>query len=361
MDNATMTPHTLDFFRKLLTTPGPSGFEEQARRVWREEVKAFSHEQVTVAHGSEIATIRGKSAKTSILLMGHIDQLGLIVRYVNDEGFLYFAPIGGVDADTLISQRVRVMGPRGEIAGIIGKIAFHLMDAEERKKKLEIHDLWVDIGAKSKAEAEEWAPIGTPIVVGEEYVELLNGRIASRVDNRFGAFVVAEVLRRLWEKQNSLFPTVHGAATVQEETSAAFTGASTVAYRLMPTAAIAVDVNHSMDIPGADKRKAGDAKMGAGAIITVGVSSSNKLVEAVRRAAVDAKIPYQLENENGRMGTDADAMPAMRSGIPTMSIGNPLRYMHNTVEMAQLSDIEGVIEILVAYLLSIDGEVDYTP
>ena len=356
-----MTPESLDFFRKLVTTPGPSGFEEPARALWRAEARKVSDTQQTIAHGSEIATLNGKSAKTSFLLMGHIDQLGLIVRYISDEGYLYFAPIGGVDPDTIISRRVRVFGPQGEIAGIIGKIAFHLQDAEDRKKKLEMHDLWIDIGAKNRAEAEEYAPIGTPVIIGEEYIELLNGRVASRIDNRFGAWVVLEVLRRLKAKKDRLFPTVHAAATVQEESSPGFTGATTVAYTLRPTAAIAVDVNHSMDIPGGDKRKFGDAKMGAGPIITVGVTSSNKLTAAVRKAATEAGIAYQLEHENGRMGTDADAMPTIRSGIPTMSIGNPLRYMHNTVEMAQLSDIVGVVDILEAFLLSISAEADFTP
>ncbi|MEO8377742.1 MAG: M42 family peptidase, partial [Candidatus Sumerlaeota bacterium] len=290
-----MNSHSLSFFKKLAIVPGPSGFEEQARAVWRDEVAPFCDKVETIAHGSEIATLRGKSERTSVLLMGHIDQLGLIVRYINDEGFLYFAPIGGVDPDTIISRRVRVLGPKGEIPGIIGKIAFHLQDADDRKKKIELHDLWIDIGATSKKEAEEYAPIGTPVVIGEEYIELLNGRVASRIDNRFGAFVVAEVFRRLSKKKDQLYPTVYGAATVQEESSPSFTGATTVAYHLRPTAAIAVDVNHSMDIPGAEKRKFGDAKMGAGPILTLGVSSSKKLVAAVRAAAETAKVPYQLE------------------------------------------------------------------
>ncbi|HMX63189.1 MAG TPA: M20/M25/M40 family metallo-hydrolase [Candidatus Sumerlaeota bacterium] len=356
-----MSNHSLSFFKKLALVPGPSGFEEQARALWRAEVTPFCDSVETIAHGSEIATLRGKSKATSLLFMGHIDQLGLIVRYISDEGFLYFAPIGGVDPDTIISRRVRVLGPKGEIPGIIGKIAFHLQDGEERKKKLEMQDLWIDIGAVSKKEAEEYAPVGTPVVIGEEYIELLNGRVASRIDNRFGAFVVAELLRRLSKKRERLFATVHGAATVQEESSPSFTGATTVAYHLKPTAAIAVDVNHSMDIPGGDKRKFGDAKMGGGPIISIGVASSKKLIAAVRAAAEGAGIAYQVDYENGRMGTDADAMPVIRAGIPTMSIGNPLRYMHNTVEMGQISDILQVIDILEAFVLSIQEDVSYTP
>lgn len=353
--------HSYEFFKRLIDVPGPSGFEELARKVWRDEVKPLTHAQQTDVHGSEIATINGKSSRTSFLLMGHIDQLGLVVRYITDDGFLYFAPVGGVDADTYVSQKVRLLGPKGQINGIIGKIAFHLQNEEDRKGKMKLSDLFIDIGAKSKAEAEQYAPIGTPGAVGEGVVELLNNRIAGRLDNRFGAFVIAEVLRRLWAKKDELFVTVHGAATVQEETSPHFTGATTAAYRLNPTAAIAVDVNHSMDIPGADKRLAGDAAMGKGAILTVGVSSSNKLAAHLQRIAREAKIPLQLELENGRHGTDADAVSIVRTGIPAVSLGNPLRYMHNTVEMADLDDIEAVVNLLVEFLLSIREDLNYMP
>ncbi len=355
-----MESRALELLKKLVNTPGPSGFEEQARRVWVEAVRPYCDQHLTDVHGTEIATLRGKSQRTAIMLLGHIDQLGLIVRYIDEKGFLYFAPIGGVDVDTVISQPVRVMGPKGTIPGIVGKIAFHLQDPEDRKKKLQLHELWIDIGATSREEAQEYAPIGTPVAVGEGVTELLNGRIAGRIDNRFGAFVVAEVLRRLHGRREELFPTVHAVASVQEETSGRFTGASTAGYRLMPSAAIAVDVNHSMDIPGADKRRAGDAAMGKGAILTVGVSSSNKLAAAIRKAAEQAGMSIQLEYENGRHGTDADAMPVTRTGIPSVSLGNALRYMHNTVEMADLGDIEAVVDVLEAFLLSISQDVDYT-
>lgn len=356
-----MNADSLKFFRDLLSAPGVSGFEEAAAALWRNRVAPFSDSLHTDVNGSVTATLKGKSEKTSILLLGHIDQIGLIVRYIDENGFLYFAPVGGVDVDTLISQRVKVLGPRGHIPGVVGKVAIHLMDPEQRKKKVDIGDLWVDIGAKTKAEAEEYAPIGTPIMVGDEYIELLNGRFASRVDNRFGAFVISEVLRRLSEKKDRLFPTVHGAATVQEETSIGFTGAANVAYRVRPTAAIAVDVNHSMDIPGAEKKKFGDAAMGKGAILTIGVSTNKPLTRAIQKAAKDAGLTVQLEYDNGRNYTDADAMPGSRTGIAAAVIGNPLRYMHNTIEMAEMADIVAVIDVLEAFLLSIQKDVDYTP
>ncbi len=348
--------------KELLLTPGISGFEEKAREVWKKQLKGIADSTFTDANGSEIATLDGDNPATSLLLLGHIDQIGLIVRYIDDNGYLYFAPVGGIDPETLVSQPVRVCGPKGDISGVIGKLAIHLMDPEARKKKSRFKDMWIDIGASSKSEAQEYAPIGTPVMVGEEHLELLNDRIASRHDNRFGAFVIAEVLRRLKKKQKELFPTVHAAATVQEESGLPIMpGAGAVAHRLMPTAAIAVDVNHAMDIPGGDKRTQGDAKMGKGVIISVGVSLNNKLVNSLIEVAKKHKIPYQLEFDSGRGFTDADVLPMTRTGIPGAYVGIPLRYMHNTIELASYKDIESVIELLVKFSLSIEGEIDYTP
>jgi endoglucanase len=239
-------------------------------------------------------------------------------------------------------------------------MAPHLQDEDSRNRKMKLHELYVDIGAKSKEEAAAAAPIGTPGVVGGPRVPLLNGRLAARdFDNKFGAFVAAEVLRNVAKAKERLHPTVHAAATVQEETSRSFTGATTAAWRLEPTAAIAIDVNHSIDVPGLDKRRFGDAAMGKGAILTVGVKSSNRLCAAVRASALKHGHAIQLESENGNMGTDADAMPTVRAGVPTLSIGIPLRYMHNTVEMAEEADIQSVIDVLTSFLLDIDGDEDY--
>lgn len=356
-----MRPESLEFFKSLINAPGPSGFEESPRRVWRDYVAPFADSSFTGSNGSEVMTVKGKDPARSLLLMGHIDQIGLIVRYIDDDGFLFFAPIGGVDPDTVMSQVVRVLGPRGEIPGVVGKMAIHLQDAEERKNKLKLDDLWIDIGAKNRAEAEQWAPIGTPIIVGSGMVELLNGRVAARMDNRFGAFVVAEVLRRLKEKELEFFPTIHGAATVQEESSRNLTGAATVAWKVEPSAAIAVDVTHSVDIPGANKRRHGAVRMGSGPVISVGVSSNNRLTEDFRQACASAGLRVQIEAESGAHSTDADAMAWSRSGIPALSLGVPLRYMHNTVEMAELEDLEAVVDALEAFIVRIPESVDYTP
>lgn len=356
-----MRAQSLEFLKALINTPGPSGFEEAPRKVWREYVAPFADNMLTDSNGSEVATLKGRDPSRSLLLMGHIDQVGLIVRHIDDDGYLHFGAIGGVDPDTVMSQVVRVLGPREEIPGVVGKVAIHLQDVEERKNKLKLDDLWIDIGAKDRQEAELWAPVGTPIVIGSGLVELLNGRVAARIDNRFGAFVVAEVMRRLAEREEPFAPTLHAAATVQEESSRWFSGAAAVAWRLEPTAAIAVDVTHSVDIPGANKRRHGACRMGEGPVVSLGVSTNNRMTAAFRQACASAGLRVQVEAEAGTHGTDADAMGWSRSGVPTLSLGVPIRYMHNTVEMASLEDIEGAVEALEAFILRIPEGVDYTP
>ncbi len=350
----------MDFFRRLLAAPSPSGFEEAARRVWREEVGTFVDEIRTGPHGSEVAKLSGKDEDTRILLLGHIDEIGIIVRYIDDNGFLYFGNVGGIDPATLVSQPVRLLGTKGIIEGVIGKVAIHLLKPDERKGAPELHDMWIDIGAKSKVEAEEIAPIGTPAVVGGDSTELLNGRISARCfDNKMGAYIVAEVLRKLAERRDELFATVYGAATVQEETGVFDAGM--VAYGVEPSAAIAIDVSHSVDVPGTDKRRYGDAALGKGPILNIGVRTSNRLAEDFQMAAQSRGINLQIEAETGRHATDADAASIVRQGIPVITVGAPLRYMHTGVEVMEMADIDALVEVLLAYVLRVKAPKDYRP
>ena len=214
-----MNADRLTFFRQLLDTPSPSGFEASVQKLWRADVAPNADEVFEDPHGSLVATLRGKADRSSILLSGHADEIGIIINYITDEGLLHFYPIGGIDAATCVNQHVRLMGPKGLVRGVIGRIAAHLTDSEKKGAKSEIHEMTIDIGAMDRAEAEQHAPIGTPGIIGGDTVELLNRRIAARdVDNKFGCFVVAEVLRRVHERRGELTATLHAASTVQEET-----------------------------------------------------------------------------------------------------------------------------------------------
>lgn len=352
-----------DFFRQLLDTPSPSGFEEAVQALWRREVSAFADDIRTNRQGSVIATVRGKSDKTRFLLLGHADEIGLIVTHIDDNGYLFFNRIGGIDTATLINQVVRILGPKGMIRGVIGKIAIHLQTPEQREsKKVDYPDLWIDIGAKSKAEAEEYAPVGTPMIFGGDTIELLNGRIAARdVDNKFGCFVVAEVLRRAAEakKAGKLFATVIAASTVQEETGA--WGARQVTREVNPSAAIAVDVSHATDIPSAQHTRWGKYELGGGPIVNFGVRSNKKLVNGILAAGAAAGLTVRREAEGGSHGTDADPSAELHDGVPVATVSNALRYMHTSVEVADLKEIEQVIDLITAYVLGVETDLDFTP
>ncbi|MDX2176838.1 MAG: M42 family peptidase [Candidatus Sumerlaeia bacterium] len=349
------------FLLSLLNTPSPSGFEQDVQALWRAEALRHTPKVRTNTQGSVIATLDGKPGGPSILLMGHADEIGVLVHYIDDNGFIYFKPIGGIDTPTLVNQRVRLLGPRGLINGVIGRTAVHLMKGDERdKKSIELTDLFIDIGAADRAQAEAHAPIGTPGVIGGDAVELLNGRFAARdVDNKFGSFVALEVLRRCAARQGELAATLHSASTVQEECGA--WGARLVAFDVNPTAAIAIDVSHATDTPGIDARRAGKFALGEGPIVNIGVSSSKKLVAAIRAAGEAAGIPVRLEAETGRHGTDADPAAEVRAGVPVATVSNSLRYMHTSVEVAVWEEIEQVCALLTAFVLSVPAAVDYTP
>jgi endoglucanase len=250
------------------------------------------------------------------------------------------------------------MGPRGLVRGVIGRVAAHLTEVEKRGEKTEVHELSVDIGALDHAEAEQYAPVGTPGVIGGDTVELLNGRIAARdVDNKFGCFVVAEVLRRVAARRGELTVTLLAASTVQEETGVF--GARHVAYRFEPSAVIAIDVSHATDTHDISKAKHGDFPLGKGPMISTGVLASKKLVAALVEAGKKAGVPVRIEAEKGRHGTDADAASQVRGGIPVTTISTGLRYMHSSVEVADLAEIDQICSLLTEFVLSLDEKADF--
>jgi putative aminopeptidase FrvX len=353
-----MEPSRLSFFRQLLDTPSPSGFEAAVQRVWRADVAPHADEIIEDPNGSLVATLRGKAERPSILISGHADEIGIIVNMITEDGLLHFYPIGGIDAATMVNQHVRLMGPKGLVRGVIGRIAAHLTDNDKKGSKAEVHELNIDIGARDRAEAEQYAPIGTPGVIGGDTVELLNKRIAARdVDNKFGCFVVAEVLRRVHARRNELTATLHIASTVQEETG--LFGARHVAYRFEPSAMIAIDVSHATDSPGISKAKFGDFPFGKGPMITTGVLASKKLVAALVEAGKKANIPARLEVDHGKHGTDADAGSQVRGGVPVTTVSTGLRYMHSSVEVADLDEIDQVCTLLTEFVLSVKEGDDF--
>ncbi|MGH3086698.1 MAG: M42 family metallopeptidase [Rubrobacteraceae bacterium] len=344
------------FLKSLLSTPGPSGYEGRAAKVWREEAAKFADVRGD-RMGNSFATL-GKGGSPKIMLSGHIDEIGLIVTHIDEKGLVYFKGVGGWDSQVLVGQRARLQTKNGdEVVGVIGKKAIHLMSAEDRKKVSQIKDLWIDIGAKDREEAESLVRVGDVAVLDHDVLELANGRIASRsLDNRMGAFVVLEALRLLSE-EDSVSAEVVAVASVQEEIG--LNGARGAAFGLDPDAAIAVDVTHATDVPGVSKNEHGDHALGSGPVITRGSTLSPFVTEGLISAAEREGIPYSLEADSTRTGTDADAIHLSRAGVATGVVSSPNRYMHSPNEVVELDDLENCAKLITSYVKTLSADTNF--
>ncbi|HLL98736.1 MAG TPA: M42 family metallopeptidase [Rubrobacteraceae bacterium] len=350
-----MRDASYEFLKKLLSTPGPSGNEGAAARVWREEAQSFAEVRGDRMGNSFAALNAGGSPK--VMLSGHIDEIGVIVTHIDDQGLVRFSGVGGWDSQVLVGQRVRLQTEGGEVAGVIGKKAIHVMEPEERKKVSEIKSLWIDMGAKDADEAKGMVRVGDVGVVDQDVLELPNDRIASRsLDNRMGAFVVLEALRLLSEEEG-IDAEVVAVASVQEEIG--LYGARGAAYGLDPDAAIAVDVTHATDTPGVSKNENGDHPLGSGPVIKRATNLSPIVSDGLIAAAEEAGISYTLEADSRSTGTDADAIQFTRAGIATGLVSAPNRYMHSPNEMVELGDLEDCARLISDYIKRLGADTDF--
>ncbi len=335
------------FLTDLLAARSPSGDEFESQAAFDRHVKPAADVYRNDAMGNRIAVLNPKGDPI-LMLAGHLDELGLIITYINPEGFLYFNTIGGHDKTMIAGRRVVIRTAKGNVRGITGKRAIHLMSPEDRKKVPEVHEMWIDIGATSKADALERIAIGDTATYDHEF-ELLHGYIgtARAFDNKAGAYIVGETLIRLAAAKKKTAAQVVAVGTAQEEIGVR--GATTSAYAVNPHIAIAVDVGHATDHPDCDNRKYGETKLGGGPIICRGPNINPLVFAHLVKAAQKAKIPYQLEADPGPTGTDARAIQTARGGVATGLISVPLRYMHTPSEMVDLADIEASVQLLVEF------------
>ena len=349
---------SLAFLKKLLDTPGPSGYETAPARLWREEAKAFATVRGDV-HGNSIAEVAGSAqGGPVIMLAGHIDEIGVIVTYIDDEGYVYIAPIGGWDTQVLVAQRIRFMGRDGDVFGVVGKKPIHLMKPEDREKVTKFTDMWVDIGATSKQEAEARLSVGDAGVIDSRTLDFPNGRIVSRsIDDRIGAFVVLEALRRYAEKPGAA--SVTAVATVQEEIAWKGGGALVCAACINPRMAIVVDVTFATDHPGIEKKEIGEARIGGGPVLTRGSIISPVALGVLRTTAERLEIPYSLHAAGRDTSTDADAIVIAREGIATALVSIPNRYMHSPNEMVALDDLDRAAELIAEACRAVTAETDF--
>lgn len=349
----------LAFLETLLETPSPSGFEREIRGKIAEYVAPFADSVTTDALGNLIVCVNPQGSPR-ILLQGHMDELGLLIVHISDEGLCYFKTIGGWDSSVLVGQRVHIHTAGGAVPGVIGRKPVHLMNGDEKGKGGEIYDLWIDIGATGGKEEVKTAGVrvGDPATVTYGMTRLIGDRIAARaLDNRIGAWIVMEALRRVKERQPKA--AIYAVATVQEEIG--LRGASTSAYGVAPDLGIAVDVTFASDTPNTDKRRVGDIKLGGGPTICRGAYCSRNLAARMESLADENGIAYQPEAYPGGTGTDADAIQNSRAGIVTGLIGIPLRYMHTPGEIISLSDADHAAELLALICASLSPNDDWTP
>ena len=350
----------LGFLQRLLETASPSGFEEANATHFREYLAPFADNIETDRHGNVIAAVN-PDAPIRVMLSGHIDEIGFLIHHISDEGYAYFRPIGGHDTVVIVGQRVTVHTARGPIPGVIGKKPIHLLTPEERDKgKVEIHDLWIDFGVTTGKDEVVAAgvQIGDCVTYTVGYQPLLGDCIAARaLDNRIGAWVVAEALRRV--KELSPQVAVFAVATVQEEIG--LRGARTAAYGIDPHIGIAVDVSFATDFPSMDKRKVSELKLGKGPGILRGANASRKLSDFLIKTATDAEIPYQVSIAPGGTGTDANAIQVNRAGVTTGLVDIPLRYMHTPCEVIALSDADNAAELLARTCANLAPGDNWTP
>ncbi len=345
-----------EFLTALLSARSPSGYEFEAQKVFDDFVKPAADDYAKDALGNRLATLN-PGGDPVLMLAGHMDELGLIITYVNKDGFLYFDTIGGHDRVMISGRRVIIQTANGPVKGVTGKRAIHLMDEADRKKAPEIHEIWIDIGARSKKEALERVSIGD-VATYDQGFELIHGSVgtARAFDNKVGAYAVGETLIRLAREKKKLAAKVVSVATAQEEIGTR--GAITATYAVNPHIAIAVDVGHATDHPDCDNRKYGETKLGGGPILCRGANINPKVFDRLVKCTKKEKIPYQLEADPRPTGTDARAIQMGRSGVATGLISIPLRYMHTPSEIVDLEDVENCVKLLVAFALSLE-EGDY--
>lgn len=345
----TETPALLD---GLLRAAAPSGYEEPAAAVWR-EAAAFA-ELSSDGLGSSIARVG--DAAPLLAVVAHIDEIGLVITHIDDNGFLWFAPIGGWDPQILVGQRVEVRGRDSSIPGVVGRKPIHLLDPDQRKKVVELKGLHIDIGAADRDAAAALVRVGDPAVIATEPAPMMGDRLVSRsMDNRLGAYVALEALRRCHER-GALKGSYAAVAAVQEEIG--LFGARTAAFEVRPDVAIAVDVTHATDAPGIDEKEIGSHPLGSGPAIGRGSTLSPKVFELLVTAAGEADIEHTISASGRGTSTDADVLQISRSGIPTGLISIPLRYMHSPVEMVDLADVEATVELITAFALRLDAGLD---
>jgi putative aminopeptidase FrvX len=347
-----------DFLVRLLETPSPSGYEQPIQHVVREYLAGVADTVSSDSHGN-VTGLKNPGGQTRMLLAGHCDQIGLIVQYIDSDGYISVQPIGGWDPMQLVGSRVVVWTASGPVPGVIARKPIHLLTDEERKVVPKMKDLWIDIGSSDKADAESVVRVGDPVTFELKF-QMLRGNRASAVamDDKIGLWVVLEAFRRA-SAEGPLPCSLYVASTVQEEIG--LRGAQTSSYRVDPHVAIAVDVTHATDCPTIDKKSEGDIGLGRGPVVYRGPNMNPHVVSRLLEAGKSRSIPIQLAASGRATPTDANVLQTTRAGVATGLVSVPNRYMHSAVETISLDDADRTADLLAAFVRGLEGDIDWAP
>ncbi|MCB0320059.1 MAG: M42 family metallopeptidase [Bdellovibrionales bacterium] len=353
-----MNQESKNFLYKLLKTPSPTGFEVPIQKVVRARMEQYADTITSDVHGNLIVGINTK-AKKKVMLAGHCDQIGFMVRHIDSQGYIYVDPLGGIDATVTPGTLVTIHTSKGSIPGVFGRKPIHLQEAEERTRpKFELKSMWIDIGAKDQKEAQKLVEIGCPATYALQITELQHDLIAGPgLDDKVGLFIVMETLRLC--ARGKLNVALYAVSTVQEEVG--LRGAQTAAYGIDPDVGIAVDVTFASDNPGADSTKSSPCKLGSGPGIYSGPNINPRVEELLKKVAKEKRIPFQPLPSSRLLGNDARAMQSTRAGVAAGSIGVPNRYMHTAVETCSLKDLENSAKLLAEFVKSLTERTNFIP
>jgi putative aminopeptidase FrvX len=352
-------PQSLTFLKELVDAPSPSGYETRAAKVYVDYVSGCADEVTTDVNGNVFALLN-PAAKMKIMLAGHMDEIGFIIHYIDEKGLLFFGTIGGHDSVIPIGQRVWVHG-RERLPGVVGRKAIHLLDPAELQNKPDFTELWIDIGATCRADAEAVVQLGDVVTFQHGFQQLMGELATARAfDNKAGVFIVAEALRLLKE-DGGLHESVgvYGVATVQEEIGSR--GAQTAAFAVKAQTGLAVDMGHARDVPGISPRQHGSFDIGKGPGVARGANTNHAVFELIRAAAREEDIPFQTTVMPGTSPTDARALQVNRGGMATGLLEIPLRYMHTPCEVLSLADVESCARLMAAYCRTITPDSNFAP
>lgn len=354
-----MDGESLQFLKGLLTAPSPSGYEQPVQAVVRAHVGSFADRVSTDWHGNVIAAVN-PDATPRIMLAGHCDQIGLMVKYIDDQGFVWVDSIGGWDIQMLIGQNMMIWGRQGVVNGVIARKAIHLLSPDDRKKVPELKDLWIDIGVKNRDEAKEIIAVGDPVTFDLGFRELRNNLAAAPgMDNKVGAWVVMTALQQVAQAASKSKAGVFAVSTVQEEIG--LRGAQTSSFSIDAQVGIAVDVTHATDCPTLDNKQYGEIKLGLGPVLYRGPNVNPVVHRRLVELATKHNIPVQNGGLSRAAGNDANVMQISRGGVATGIVAIPNRYMHSPVEVVSLTDLENAAKLIALFCQSVDKTSDFTP